>query len=104
MTPDLSVVLAAKAKELMSGMRDRVGRDPDVADFAAAFAPLLSRKNILITKEQVRYILDHIYFDDALGRGEAGTRRGAVLRNYLMPGWLDSVAEEFAKQLNALLG
>lgn len=39
---ELAKALGRKAKELTEGMRSRVHRDPDVADFAAAFAPLLS--------------------------------------------------------------
>lgn len=33
--------LAQKARELVDGMRKRTGRDPDVADFAAAFEQIL---------------------------------------------------------------
>lgn len=40
---DVAVALGAKAKDLMNGMKDRVGRNPDTADFAAAFGPLLKQ-------------------------------------------------------------
>lgn len=39
---DLATALATKAKELTRGMRDRVKRDPDVADYRAAFLPILA--------------------------------------------------------------
>jgi hypothetical protein len=40
---DVSVELGRRAKELAEGMRARIKREPDVADFAAAFAPMLKR-------------------------------------------------------------
>lgn len=40
---DVAVALGSKAKELMAGMKDRIGREPDVADYAAAFGPLLKK-------------------------------------------------------------
>jgi hypothetical protein len=33
--------LARKAKELVEGMQTRVGRNPDIADFVAAFTPTI---------------------------------------------------------------
>lgn len=44
--PDLAVKLGKKAKELMEGMNKRTHRNPDIADFAASFAPLLPPKNV----------------------------------------------------------
>ena len=40
----LSRQLAEKARELMLAMRQRVKRDPDIADFDAAFSKILSDK------------------------------------------------------------
>lgn len=82
-----------------------VGLSGSMKFLEAAAAELNHRLDVSnkLTKEQVRHILDHIYFDDSLGRGELGSRHGAVLRNYLMPGWLNDVAKEVTIQLNALL-
>ena len=42
MTSDrLAEMLALKAKELVHGMHVRVQRDPDIADFKAAFKPII---------------------------------------------------------------
>lgn len=41
MSPDLATTLGRKAKELVEGMKKRAGREPDVADYAAAFRPIL---------------------------------------------------------------
>ena len=40
-TAMLARALAVKAKELVDGMRKRVKRDPDTADFAAGFEPII---------------------------------------------------------------
>ena len=34
-------LLARKARDLSEGMRDRVKRDPDLADYEAGFTPIL---------------------------------------------------------------
>lgn len=39
---DFATALAEKAKELTKGMRERVQRDPDIADYRAAFSPILA--------------------------------------------------------------
>lgn len=41
MADDALTALARKARELTEGMRKRTGRDPDVADYRAAFLPIL---------------------------------------------------------------
>jgi hypothetical protein len=46
MTPDLAVALGHKARELMIGMKDRVGRFPDEADFAGGFKMVLENHNV----------------------------------------------------------
>jgi hypothetical protein len=46
MKPDLAVALGNKAKTLMDGFRDRVKRDPDVADFAGGFTMVLKEHGI----------------------------------------------------------
>jgi hypothetical protein len=38
---DLEIKLAKKAKELTEDMHKRLGRDPDVADYASAFEAIL---------------------------------------------------------------
>lgn len=43
MKNDAATALGHKAKELLVGMQDRVKRNPDVADFAVAFRPLLQQ-------------------------------------------------------------
>jgi len=37
----LAVSLAIKARELLNEMRDRVDRDPDIADYTAAFEKII---------------------------------------------------------------
>lgn len=40
---ELATELAIKAKELLNGMRVRVNRDPDVADYAVMFQKILDK-------------------------------------------------------------
>jgi hypothetical protein len=81
-----------------------VGLSGSMKFFEATAAELNNRLDPTkqITEKQVLHILDHIYFDDSLGRGELGNRHGALLRNYLMPGWLQDIAKKFVVQLKAL--
>jgi len=44
--PGLAVALGSKAKALMVGMRERVKRDPDGADFASAFTLVLQEHDV----------------------------------------------------------
>ena len=41
---DLAYELGKKAKDLLEGMQRRVKRDPDIADFSAAFECLLAER------------------------------------------------------------
>ncbi len=43
---ELVHVLAKAAKELVRGMRERVQRDPDIADYIACFAKTIIEKEI----------------------------------------------------------
>lgn len=46
---ELATDLARKARELLEGMRVRVNRDPDIADYAVAFQKIIDNH---VEKEQ----------------------------------------------------
>ena len=46
----LCTLLGRKAKELVEGMRERVKRDPDVADYAVAFEAVLTDFDAQVVK------------------------------------------------------
>lgn len=62
-TEILARALGLKAKELVEGMRERVQRDPDVADFAAGFEPIIKAH---------READDRYKKHEVLGRGRLG--------------------------------
>jgi hypothetical protein len=61
---DLARILAMKARELNEGMKKRVNRDPDFADFEAALTPILEaywgrdKLDFLLLEESLKTVLE----------------------------------------------